>query len=183
MIDSQPQVKFYFFCFLLLLVFERLQNTFHNSSKKKYSVEKGRVFQKIFFYILLSVYLLIVLIDVLTFLKVDRKSPQLFFIGLLIYFMGVAVRRAAIYALGDMWSVFVEVKSNQRLVKEGVYKYIKHPYYLAVILELSGFSLLCQSLTGLLLAIFLQGGLLLYRIKIESRVLDVFSRRQGFSKL
>ena len=180
MIDSQQQVKFYFFCFLLLLIFERLQNTFHKSSKKNKPVGKGRVFQKGFFYILLSVYLFIVLIDVLTFLKTDKHSPQLFFSGLFIYFLGVTVRRVAIRTLGDMWSVFVEVKSDQRLVKEGVYEYIKHPYYLAVMLELSGFSLLCQSLVGLLLAVFLQGGLLFYRIKIENRILDVFSRRQGF---
>lgn len=180
MINNQPHFKFFFICLLIAFVFERLQNTFGSVNQKKRSAGKRRVFQRVFFYILLLVYLSIVLIDIFTFLTTVKISTGLFLFGFFVYCTGVAVRRAAINALGDMWSVFIEIKSNQSLVKSGIYKYLQHPYYLAVVLELSGFSLLCQSLVGFLLAVFLQGSLLLYRIRIENRILDVFSRRQGF---
>jgi len=31
--------------------------------------------------------------------------------------------------LGDNWSPILEIKKNQKLIKDGVYKYIRHPMY------------------------------------------------------
>jgi methyltransferase len=56
--------------------------------------------------------------------------------------MGQALRYAAIRTLGARWSVRIVTVPNAPAVAGGIYRYIRHPNYLGVILEIAAVPLL-----------------------------------------
>ncbi len=51
------------------------------------------------------------------------------------------------YTIGRYWSIWVELKTEHRLVTEGPYRYIRHPLYTALFLGYIGTMLALQSWT------------------------------------
>lgn len=58
-------------------------------------------------------------------------SPLLFVLGLLAAAGSLVMFRLTHKALGQMWSVSLQLKENHRLVTTGVYRYLRHPMYTA----------------------------------------------------
>jgi len=81
------------------------------------------------------------------------------------------VRRSAIAALGRFWSLHVEIRDNHELVREGPFRWVRHPAYFSMILEILSLSLLLQSwwTTLFVYAAFLPT--LFARIRIEEKAL------------
>ena len=175
-LENTLQTRIILLFIFSLLVAERLNNTFYNPKE----IKPGKFFQKYFFFVLLVSYLFIVLIALGTFLYSAELSVGISLMGLTILLCGISLRRMAIHDMGPYWRVHIEIKPTQQIVKTGVYKYIKHPYYLAVLLELSGFSLVCNSILAVSLTVFVQIPLIAIRIAIENRVLKVYGKRKGF---
>jgi protein-S-isoprenylcysteine O-methyltransferase Ste14 len=59
-------------------------------------------------------------------------------IGLVIFCLGFIIRLTAIATLGDRHSAFVTLQEGHAIVKSGIYKYIRHPSYLGVLVILLG---------------------------------------------
>jgi len=176
-IQNSNEVRVVFLLIVLVLILERTSNTF----RRKVTTKKTKkVFQKELFYTLLVLYLITVMVSGISFLRNQTVSILISALGVVSYSLAVFLRRTAIRTLNDYWSVFVEVKEGQRYVKEGIYRYLKHPYYIAVILELFGFSLLCNSGWGVVLTFGAQLPLLLIRSHYENRILKVYGKRMGF---
>ncbi len=88
--------------------------------------------------------------------------------GLLL--IGFSMCRVAKRTLGKYYSYGLKTLGKQELVKHGIYKHVRHPIYLAMLLYNSGIPLLFSSLYGfLLMQVFIP--LVLYRIKIEEDIL------------
>ena len=66
----------------------------------------------------------------------------------------------------------LKIVKQHRLVKDGLYKHIRHPIYLGEILRNLGFVLIFSSVYGLLI-ILLASIFLLFRIEIEEKMLIV----------
>ncbi|HEX4084555.1 MAG TPA: isoprenylcysteine carboxylmethyltransferase family protein [Chthoniobacteraceae bacterium] len=81
------------------------------------------------------------------------------------------IRRQAIAALGRFWSLHVEIRETHQLVREGPFRFVRHPAYSSMILEILSIALLLQSwFTALVVyACFLPT--LLARIRIEEKAL------------
>jgi methyltransferase len=81
------------------------------------------------------------------------------------------LRRRAIAALGRFWSLHVEIRETHELVREGPFRWVRHPAYLSMILEILSIGLLLQSwhVTVIAFAAFIPT--LLARIRIEERAL------------
>lgn len=166
-ISSQGFLIFYLF-FLLLAVFERITNTFFQSEIET----KGKIYYKWTFSYLLYVYLFIVLFSIGEFIVSWKEiNLSVSIIGIVIYGFGAFIRRKAINDLGDNWSVYIEIKKNQELITDGIYKVMRHPYCLAVILELLGACLIANAFYSSCLVFLIQGPLLLVRIMLEEKVL------------
>ena len=73
--------------------------------------------------------------------------------GLLFCSVGVAVRLFAMKALGAQFSAYVTLQSNHRLIREGIYRYVRHPLYLSLLLIPAGIALVFSS--SLALPIFI----------------------------
>lgn len=87
--------------------------------------------------------------------------------------LGFVISWLALKKLGDNWTGMdrYRIKRKQTLVTVGVYSLVRHPIYLAVLLELAGFELVANSY---LVFLFLIGGLkfFLNHIVKEERLLE-----------
>jgi protein-S-isoprenylcysteine O-methyltransferase Ste14 len=72
-------------------------------------------------------------------------SPSLFAAGWALAVASFWLRRTSIRALGKFWSLHVEIRSVHELVLSGRYRWMRHPTYLSMVLELASFALLLQS--------------------------------------
>ncbi len=90
-------------------------------------------------------------------------------LGVFLFVSGVSLREFSKRTLKKSYS-YVLTKRQKQLVTNGVYKFIRHPIYLAAILYVPGWPLFFSSLYGFLVALaFIP--CILYRIKIEERML------------
>jgi protein-S-isoprenylcysteine O-methyltransferase Ste14 len=97
------------------------------------------------------------------------------YLGLVLVALGVTFREWAVMSLGSFFTVTVTIVSNQTLVKNGPYHWLRHPSYSGSILSLVGFPLALGTWVGGLLVLFLSLGGYLYRVRIEERaLLEVF---------
>ena len=99
-------------------------------------------------------------------------SLPLFASGWAIALSSFWLRRRAIRELGKMWSLHVEIREQHQLVMSGPYRWVRHPAYTSMVLELASFGLLLQSrYTSALVAVLFIPTLIL-RIRIEEAALS-----------
>lgn len=82
-------------------------------------------------------------------LKVLTFNPNLILqvIGILLVTLGILISISARISLSSNWSAGYEyqVKEKQKLVNKGIYKSLRHPIYLGMILILTGAELVVNS--------------------------------------
>lgn len=99
--------------------------------------------------------------------------PGLSLLAMITLIVGQSLRYAAIRSLGWRWTVNVMTLPGLPLVRKGIYRYLRHPNYLGVVLEILAVPLLhCAYVTAI---IFSLANLLLLsaRIRTENRALRV----------
>ena len=91
--------------------------------------------------------------------------------GIFLVCLGVVLFVWARRTLGPNYSGHVSVKSEQSLVRSGPYRFIRHPAYAGFLLMALGLCLGYSSLTGLgaVLALLVPG--LVYRMRVEEKLL------------
>lgn len=91
-------------------------------------------------------------------------------LGLLVVLAGFSIRNIAGRTLGNYFLNGINSLRKHKLVKHGIYRYIRHPIYLGAILLNLGIILLFSSLLGFLV---MMGYIpfVLYRIRIEEKIL------------
>lgn len=97
--------------------------------------------------------------------------PITFTVGLLIAALSFVVRAAAVRALGRMWSVHIEIRREHELVRGGPFAFVRHPIYLAAILELVGAMVFMNSIYTWLVFGFFFIPSLVARIRLEERAM------------
>ena len=91
--------------------------------------------------------------------------------GLALIILGSALFIWARRALGKFYSGHVSVVEGQPLVQSGPYRFIRHPAYAGFILIALGLSLGYSSLAGLVAILFLLLPSVIYRIRVEDKLL------------
>ncbi|WP_257131667.1 isoprenylcysteine carboxyl methyltransferase family protein [Bacillus sp. AFS017336] len=100
--------------------------------KQRGAIEFGQAHYK-YFIILHSMFFLSILIENYFVQYVEIE----FFTFLLILFIILQLARVwVISTLGERWNTKIIILPNEKLVKDGLYKYIKHPNYIIVTVEL-----------------------------------------------
>ena len=90
--------------------------------------------------------------------------------GLVLFVVGVGIRLVGKRTLGKYYSYGLRLLPDHKLVTGGIYKYVRHPISLAVLVYDPGIPLIFSSLYGFLITLALVP-LILYRIEIEERML------------
>jgi methyltransferase len=84
---------------------------------------------------------------------------------------GQALRYWAILSLGERWTTRVMILPGAPLVASGPYKFVPHPNYLAVVLEIFAAPLMFGAWITAGVFTLLNAGVLLVRIRAEERAL------------
>jgi protein-S-isoprenylcysteine O-methyltransferase Ste14 len=77
------------------------------------------------------------------------ESDALRYTGLIVFALGVALRVWAFIYLGRLFSVFLTIQKDHRLVTDNIYAKIRHPSYTGLLVRSLGWALVFRSLFGL----------------------------------
>ncbi|HEY3276879.1 MAG TPA: isoprenylcysteine carboxylmethyltransferase family protein [Syntrophorhabdaceae bacterium] len=90
--------------------------------------------------------------------------------GVILFALGGLLRLWPVFVLGSRFSGLVSIQPGHMLVTSGVYRVIRHPSYLGLIINMVGWALAFRSVIGILLCA-LTIPVLLARIRAEERLL------------
>src|SRR5712664_3077417 len=99
------------------------------------------------------------------------KRTSLFFVGICLMLLGIALRWYSAAVLGKYFTFDVAIQSDQVLIEVGPYRYIRHPSYSGALLTLLGFGLALGNWAGLAATLSCMGIAYAYRIRIEEAAL------------
>jgi protein-S-isoprenylcysteine O-methyltransferase Ste14 len=91
--------------------------------------------------------------------------------GLLIILLGMLFRFISILTLGRLFTVDISIRQGHKIIKGGVYKFIRHPSYAGSIVSFIGFGLSLNNWISIFVVSMPVTAALLYRIKIEEKLL------------
>lgn len=100
------------------------------------------------------------------------ESVFVFWLGIVLIYVGLAFRLYAIIVLGRYFTPSVAIIADQPVVEDGPYKLIRHPAYTGLLIMFLGFGL---GSTNWLSLLSLMGCALIglsYRIYVEERILQ-----------
>jgi len=97
-------------------------------------------------------------------------SPQA--AGLIVLWLGLALRAWAIATLGRSFRTTVEVDPGQTVISTGPYRWVRHPSYTGLLLILAGFGLSRGNWLALAACLLLPLPSFVWRIKVEESELE-----------
>lgn len=158
--------------FLFVLVIQRLLELFIAKRNEKWMLAKGAIEygKEHYKYMVLLHSSFFVAIIMETLLLHKQLNDN--WVVLLIIFIIVQLGRIwVISSLGKYWNTKIIVLPNIRVITKGPFKYIKHPNYLIVTIELLVIPLIFNSYITAITFFFLNQLMLFIRIPIEERAL------------
>jgi protein-S-isoprenylcysteine O-methyltransferase Ste14 len=97
--------------------------------------------------------------------------------GLAFYIIGCVLRLAPVFVLGRRFSGLVAIQEGHELVTGGLYRRIRHPSYLGLLLMLFGWALVFRSAIGVLLSLLLLPPLIARMNSEEALLASEFGER------
>lgn len=133
-----------------------------------------------------STWLLSCLIE--AWLRGPHATPRwLTIAALLVFSCGQALRLAAMSTLGERWTVRIIALPGVSPVTHGIFRYLRHPNYVGVILEIAALPLVVGSWVSAVVFSAANGLLLMWRISAEEHALadrsDYAERFRGRPRL
>ncbi len=109
-----------------------------------------------------------------TFVEGSLRGPGLPFywpVPLTLFLLVQPLRYWAIFSLGESWNTRILVVPGAKLVRRGPYRYLNHPNYVVVVVEILTFPLIFGAWITALIFSILNTILLSARIREENRAL------------
>jgi protein-S-isoprenylcysteine O-methyltransferase Ste14 len=91
--------------------------------------------------------------------------------GVFIMLVGLAVRWTAIFTLGKSFSSNVAIQDAQQITRTGLYRFVRHPSYLGLLLVFFAIGLHSRNWISLAVVLLPTTAALLYRIHVEETAL------------
>ena len=108
--------------------------------------------------------------------ELARQPGNLYFlsiqniIGMALLVIGLTIALVAHFTLRRSYSSTLVIRKDHQLITHGIYRYVRHPVYLGVIIAVIGLPVFASSLYGLLIILALIP-IILNRIRMEERLL------------
>jgi isoprenylcysteine carboxyl methyltransferase (ICMT) family protein YpbQ len=155
----------FFALFFGFVCIQRLLETF-----ARRAVIRGDRFMRWSFPIMMVIHSGIFVSSAVEYMVVDRPiNYTVSLVAAAFYVFALALRNSAIRTLGRYFSLHIEIRGQHELIKCGVYRYIRHPIYLAVVVELLSVPLVPNAYYTTLAALVLYMPLLAMRLRQEER--------------
>ena len=98
--------------------------------------------------------------------------PQfVFYIGISMMAIGEVIRQTSIHTLGKSFTAAVIIVKDQRLIRNGLYRHVRHPGYLGGVISMIGVGLAMQSWAAVLAALLIVVSVYMSRIYVEEKAL------------
>ena len=104
---------------------------------------------------------------------ISSRKTLVFFAGICLMLMGMALRWYSASVLGKYFTFDVAIQSGQVLIEAWPYRYVRHPSYSGALMTLLGFGLALGNWVGLAAALSCLGFAYVYRIPIEEAALTL----------
>jgi len=105
------------------------------------------------------------------YLRFAKQGEFITWLGLGIILLGLSIRWHAIYRLKKFFTVNVAILEDHKLMTSGIYRFIRHPAYLGVIIAFTGMGLALGNGLSLLTMVIPVVLVFLWRIRIEEHAL------------
>jgi protein-S-isoprenylcysteine O-methyltransferase Ste14 len=152
----------------IILIIERIIETFLPDKNK----QKGEVSSKWLFYCMLVSGILIYICAISEFIFLVKKiNIFITIIGSVLIIFRIILKVWAVKTLGKFWSIQIEIREDQKLIKEGPYKYVRHPSYLSTMIEVTAGPLIFNSYYTILFVWLVYIPFLITRIYLEEKEL------------
>jgi len=100
------------------------------------------------------------------------NTNLLLYLGSMLIVVGIIIRFIAIRTLGKFFTVNLAIYGNHSLIKNGLYKYIRHPSYTGSLLSFLGFGLSLNNWLSLIIIFVPVLVTFINRINIEEKLLQ-----------
>jgi len=91
--------------------------------------------------------------------------------GVIVMLVGLAIRWTAIFTLGKSFSSNVAIQDSQQITRTGLYRLVRHPSYLGLLLVFLAIGLHSRNWISLAVVLLPTTAALLYRIHVEEAAL------------
>jgi protein-S-isoprenylcysteine O-methyltransferase Ste14 len=121
--------------------------------------------------------LILLIVPILNNYGIGRIKSNIMFniFGLFVMLVGISIRIISAKTLGMFYTRTLRKSENQRIIKEGIYKFIRHPGYLGDLLIFLGSCIAVSNIISTILITVLMLSSYIYRIMVEEKMLiDVF---------
>jgi len=167
--ESKQLFSIFVLIFIVLSSVERLWWTFLKEKEQ----EKGEVKAKWTLNLLNISHAIIIVGSILEYLVSGRKI--IFFItilGLGMFIVAFWLRRLSARTLGKFQSLQIEIRESHLFINNGPYRYIRHPWYLSIILEVLSITLILNAYYSLLYVFIVHIPIILVRVYFEEKALS-----------
>lgn len=162
--------KYFYYTFLLLFFIFIISEIYITIKASRNSIGKNKGDKGSLYIIIIGVYLIIVINFFWSFSNISLPS-YFEIIGLLMIILGVFIRVYSVVILGKAFTLNVSIGNKQKIIKSGIYRFIRHPSYLGSIITILGISIFIRNLVNILITLFILILIYGYRIKIEEKAL------------
>jgi len=165
----QTLLGFVFFLFVTTAAIERYWETYLSSKeshREKFHGDWTLAVMSVVYIILFFVF------TTEFYFKKCHLNYSLLVAGIIMMMMSFRLRFWGMHVLGKQWAVHAvgaQKIRRIRLMKLGPYKYIRHPIYLGIILEVVGLPLIANSMVGIVYAILICIPIMVVRASEEER--------------
>lgn len=169
-----------FYLFFAVIVFQRLAELIIARRNEKWMKRNGAVeFGQDHYGMVVSMHLLF-FVSFLFEVVIFRNTLSTYWIWLLpVFLITQFVRMWALSSLGKYWNTKIIVLPNANVVRKGPYRYIKHPNYVIVTLELIVIPLMFEAYITAAVFTVLNIAMLSIRIPAEEQALKTLTEYEG----
>lgn len=140
--------------------------------RAKRKIDVGPIKETLTFRLFLFIGFLMVACSLLEFfLRSKTLQWPTFAAGWAVALLAFYIRRQAIAALGRFWSLHVEIREHHQLVQTGPFRWMRHPAYFSMVLELLAVGLMLNAFFSLLILPCLFVPALILRLRLEETAL------------
>ena len=107
----------------------------------------------------------------LGYARIGPLPHWLFYPGLTIWLLGLAVTAWAYSTLGRLFSLDVQIQNEHMVIETGPYRLLRHPGYAGAIFGLVGLGLALQSWVSVIVLLLVSIAAFAYRVRVEEKFL------------
>lgn len=100
-----------------------------------------------------------------------KFSLWLYCVGVTISLAGFGLRASAARALGSLWSVHIEIRQHHRIVETGPFRWIRHPIYVSLLIDVLGGVIILESWSALIVFVVVYFPIVMWRLRREERAM------------